>query len=80
MPYPTMHSVNHEGERQRLLAYVFDLGKRRQPPGPLDLPVCVYVAQAQALPTGTVSKINIFRQNKSGLLRSCPALLAYACM
>jgi hypothetical protein len=54
-----MHSVNHKGKRQRLLAYVFLVNIASRPVR-RPLPVCVYVAQAQALPTGTVSKINIF--------------------
>jgi hypothetical protein len=74
-----MHLVNHEGERQRLLAYVFLVNVASRP-ARRPLPVCIYAAQAQAFPTGIVSKINIFRQNKSGLSRSCPALLAYACI
>jgi hypothetical protein len=56
-----MHSVNHEAGRQLLLVY-FLLANAASRPARRPLPVRVLVAQALVIATGTVSKINVFRQ------------------
>jgi hypothetical protein len=82
-----MHSVNHDGGRQLLLVY-FLLANAAGRPARRPLPVRVHVAQALAKATGTISKINMFRQKKSwSFAFICMALpgvtslkLAYVCM